>query len=196
MTTFLEAPGTPVPIETTTFIRYPNAFRIDAKTPAGKLVQVFDGGEYWIQDAKGVTTAPDTVAEQIRGTVQRDVIGLLLALADGKVRAQRLPDVTADVMNEHRGLHAMAVSGGGMPTVTLLLDPASGLVRAQRYEALSGGGAKSAMEESFSDYRSIDGLQVAFSAAVKKDGVPFVTRRVLRFEYNIPLDAQLFVKPS
>ena len=29
----------------------------------------------------------------MRGTVQRDVIGLLLALADGRVPATRLPDV-------------------------------------------------------------------------------------------------------
>jgi hypothetical protein len=93
-------------------------------------------------------------------------------------------------------VHALTVTGAGMPAVTLLLDPASGLVRAQRYEATAGAGATSSMEERFSDYRSIDGLQIAFTASIKKDGVPFVSRRVQRFEYNIPLDAQLFVKPS
>jgi hypothetical protein len=52
------------------------------------------------------------------------------------------------------------------------------------------------MEEIYSDYRSVDGLQVAFSASMKKDGVPVLTRQVLRFEYNVPLDSQLFTKPS
>ena len=191
-TTFLDSPGQPVQFETTTFIRYPNSFRLDARMPTGTLVQVFDGGEYWIKDAKGVKTAPDTVADQIRGTVQRDVIGLLLALADGKVHAKRL----ADVVDEQQSLHAMAVTGAGMPPLTLLLDPASGLVRAQRYDAPGGPGEKAAIEERFSDYRNIDGLQVAFSASIAKNGVPFVSRRVQRFEYNVPLDAQLFVKPS
>jgi zinc protease len=191
-TTVLDDPGQPVPVETTSYIRYPGAFRVDAKTPAGAVVQVFNGGEYWIKDGRGVVTAPEAVADQIRGTVQRDVIGLLIALADGKILARRLPDITED----RRSFHALAAAGAGMPPVTLLLDPESGLIQAQRYEAPSGTGGRSAMEESFSDYRSVDGLQIAFSASVKRNGVPFVSRRVLRFEYNVPLDAQLFTKPS
>ena len=191
-TTVLEGPGKGVPVETTSFIRYPNAFRVDAKTPAGLLVQVFNGGEYWIKDGRGISTAPEGVADQIRGTIQRDVIGLLIALADGKITARRQPDV----VEERRSFHVLTASGAGMPAVTLLLDPENGLIRAQRYQATAGAGLRAAMEESFSDYRSIDGLQVAFSASVSRDGVPFVSRRVQRFEYNIPLDAQLFTKPS
>lgn len=180
-----------VPVETTSFIRYPSAFRVDAKTPAGLLVQVFNGGEYWIRNARGVASAPDAVADQIRGTIQRDAIGLLIALADGKVAAQRLPDV----VEERRSFHALGVSGAGMPPLTLVLDPQSGLIHAQRYDA-PGAPGRSTIEETFSDYRSIDGLQIAFSAAVKRDGVPYVTRRVVSFEYNVPLDSQLFIKPS
>jgi hypothetical protein len=189
---FLGGSGQGVPVETTSFIRYPNAFRVDANMPAGLLVQVFSGGEYWIKDARGVATAPEAVADQIRGTIQRDVIGLLLALADGKVSARRLPDI----VEARRAFRAMTVSGAGMPPVTLLVDPDTGLIQAQRFDAPAGNGARSAMEESFSDYRSIDGLQIAFSASVKKDGVPFVNRRVTRFEFNVPLDVQLFTKPS
>jgi zinc protease len=192
-TTVLEGPGA-TPVETTSFIRYPSAFRVDAKTPAGLLVQVFNGGEYWISNPRGVATAPDAVADQIRGTIQRDAIALLIALADGKVAAERLPDVVED----RRSFRALSVSGAGMPPLTLVLDAESGLIRAQRYEAPGAPGAtgRGAIEETFSDYRSVDGLQVAFSAAVKKDGVPYVTRRVVRFEYNIPLDSHLFIKPS
>lgn len=180
------------PVETTTFIRYPSAFRVDLATPNGPLVQVFNAGEYWVQDARGTISQADAVADQIRGTVQRDIIALLIALADGKMTAHRLPDV---VENEH-SFHALMISGAGMRPLTLLLDPASGLVQAQRYAAATAPGSTSAMEEIYSDYRSVDGLQVAFSAAMKKDGVPVLTRQVLRFEYNVPLDSQLFTKPS
>jgi zinc protease len=195
-TTVLEGAGA-TPVETTSFIRYPSAFRVDARTPAGPLVQVFNGGEYWIQNGRGVASAPDAVADQIRGTIQRDAIGLLIALADGKIAAERLPDV----VEERRSFRALSVSGAGMPPLTLVLDPDSGLIRAQRYDVpraprAPGEAGRSAIEETFSDYRSVDGLQVAFSAAVKRDGVPYVTRRVVRFEYNIPLDSQLFIKPS
>jgi len=191
-TTFLDRPGKPVSVETTSFIRYPNAFRVDVRLPAGSEVRVFNGGEYWIKDAKGVASAPEAVADQMREIVQRDTIGLLLALADGKLQARRVPDVIED----RRSFRALMVTGAGMRPLMLLIDPSSGLVQAQRYAAPVVAGAASAMEEIFSDYRNIDGLQVAFGAALKKDGVAIVSRRVLRFEYNIPLDSQLFTKPS
>ena len=43
------------------------------------------------------------------------------------------------------------------------------------------------MEEQFSDYRSVDGLQVAFAAVVEAGGLPVLTRRVRTFEYNVSL---------
>ena len=188
--TLFGVPGKPV--ETTTFIRYPSAFRVDLTTPTGPIVQVFNAGEYWVQDARGIVSQADAVADQIRGTVQRDIIALLIALADGKVTARRLPDIVAD---DH-SFHALMISGADMRPLTLLLDPASGLVRAQRYAAATAPGSTSSMEEIYSDYRSIDGLQVAFSASLKKDGTPVLSRHVLRFEYNVPLDSQLFTKPG
>jgi len=184
--------GRSVDVETTSFIRYPGAFRVDAKMPTGLVTQVFNGGEYWIRDERGVREAPEAVADQIRGTVQRDVVGLLLALADGKASARRLPDVQAG----GRELHALGIAAKGMRPLTLLLDPATDLILAQRYDVPTGSGTTSPMEETFSDYRSIDGLQVAFSAVVRRAGTPFLSRRLKSFEYNVPLDSSLFVKPS
>ena len=57
------------------------------RTPAGPLSQVFDSGTYWVAECGAASrAAPDAVADQIRGNVQRDAIGLLLALADGQDR--------------------------------------------------------------------------------------------------------------
>jgi len=192
VTTILAGPGPAVDVETTSFIRYPNAFRVDARMPSGPVVQVFNAGDYWIKDDRGVRSAPEAVADHIRGTVQRDVVGLLLALVDGKVAATRLPDI----VEGGRGLRAIRVGGQGILPVTVLLDPSSDLILAQRYEVPAGPDATALMEEMFSDYRNVDGLQVAFRAAVRKGGVPFLNRRLRTFEYNIPLDSALFTKPS
>ena len=192
LTTFLDPPATPVEVETVSYVRYPSSFRLDALMPAGPVIQVFHGGDYWIRDARGVATAPDAVADQIRGTVQRDTIGLLLALADGKLTATRLPDVADGA----RQLHALAISGAGLKPLTVLLDPSTDLIHAQRYQLPASPGAISEMEETFSDYRSVDGLQVAFSASMTRAGVAIVSRRVKSFEYNVVLDPSLFVKPS
>jgi zinc protease len=182
----------PVDVETTSFISYPNAFRVDATMPAGTVTQVFNGGEYWIKDQRGVRDAPEAVAHQIRGTVQRDVVGLLLALTDGKLAARRLDDVV-DGGGRWR---ALGVAGAGISNLTMLLDPSTALVRSQRYALPAGDGKPAQMEELFSDYRSVDGLQVAFTASVKRDGLPFLVRRVRSVELNVPLDPSLFSRPS
>jgi zinc protease len=190
-TTVLSGAAGPVTFDTTSYIQYPGAFRVDATTASGPVVRVFSGGECWVKDARGIRTAPAAEADQMRSTVQRDVIGLLLALADGKVPATRLPDV----VEQGRGLTALGVGGGAMHAVVLLLDPATDLIRAQRYDAPAGAAGRETVEEQFSDYRSVDGLQVAFAAVVQAAGLPVLTRRVRTFEYNVPLAVDLFTRP-
>ncbi len=176
--------------DTTSYIEYPGSFRLDVKTAAGPVVRVFNGGEGWVKDAGGVRAATAAEADQMRSTVQRDVVGLLLALADGKVLATRLPDV----VEQGRGLTALGV-GGGMQAVVLLLDPATDLILAQRYDT-TGAAGRETVEEQFSDYRNVDGLKVAFAAVVQAAGLPVLTRRVRTFELNVPLAADLFTRPS
>lgn len=178
-------------IDTTSYIQYPGSFRLDANTELGPVVRVFSGGESWIKDGLGLRSAAPAEADQMRSTVQRDVVGLLLALAEGRVPATRLPDV----VEQGRGLTALGV-GGAMRAVVLLLDPATDLVVAQRYDAPAGATGRETVEEQFSDYRTVDGLQVAFSAVVHASGLPVLTRRVRTFELNVPLAADLFTRPS
>jgi zinc protease len=177
--------------DTTSYIQYPGSFRLDANMELGPEVRVFSGGECWIKDGLGLRSATSEQADQMRDTVQRDVVGLLLALADGKVLATRLPDV----VEQGRGLTALGVGGRAMQPVVLLLDPVTDLIRAQRFDAPRGAG-RVTIEEQFSDYRSVDGLQVAFAAVVQWDGRPVLTRRVRTVEINIPLAADLFTRPS
>jgi hypothetical protein len=127
----------------------------------------------------------------MRGTVQRDAINLLVALADGKVSATRV----ADVMFHERPHPAIDVRGPMMKPVTVILDPSSGLIVAQRYEQLAGRAAEIA-EEEFLDYRNVDGLQVAFEAVLRRGGQSLVRRSLRTIEYNVALDPTLFTKPS
>ena len=193
--TVLSGPKGPTTVDTTSYIQYPGAFRVDTTSSTGPVVRVFDAGECWVKDARGVRSATTAETVQMRGTVQRDVIGLLLALADGRVPAIRLPDV----VEQGRELTAIGVGGGVMQSTVLLLDPATDLILAQRYDApaaISGGETRETIEEQFSDYRSVNGLQVAFAAVVQSAGQTLVTRRLRTFEYNIPLALDLFTRPS
>jgi zinc protease len=184
----LDDGGRSYDVDATMLIRYPSEFRIEAKGPTGTLVQVFNRGDYWVQDARGVRSMSDAMADEVRGRVQRDLVGLLLAIVDGKLTATPLPAVTI----AGQELAACSVAGAGMKPVTILVDPGTDRIVAQRYEAAAG----ETMEEQFSDYRNISGLQVAFTTIVLKAGLPFMSRHLRTFEYNIPLQSELFTKPS
>ena len=173
----------------TTTIQYPDRFRTDAMTAAGRLIQVFNDGECWVQNAQGVKPASAQLASDLRASVQRDVVRVLLGLADGTITATRI----ADVVDEGRSMPALEVKEGEMRPITLVLDPDSSLIVKQRYAA---GGDPRVVEEAFSDYRDVDGVKVAFKTVVRASGIPIVERVVRTFRYNVPVDPALFTRPS
>ena len=74
----------------------PGRFRIDSQMPAGLVSQVFDSVARSGFRIPAARTAPASAAQSMRGNVQRDAIGLLLALADGRVKARRVDDLSVD----------------------------------------------------------------------------------------------------
>jgi hypothetical protein len=152
-------------------------------------VQVFNAGDYWVQDpARGARPMPQPVAVEMLASIQRDSVLMLLGLADGKLTATRLPDTT----HGGRTLPVIEVKSEGMPAVAVMLDPATGLIARLRYRSTAG----TTTEEAFSDYRDVNGLKVAFMAVVSRDNAPYLERVVRSFEWNVPLDAGLFTRPS
>jgi hypothetical protein len=157
--------------------------------PGGLLVQVFDSGSYWVQDARGVKVLPGDAAEAMRQNVVRDPIALLLALQDGRLAVRRDADTTI----EGRRMPVLVVDMRTSGTLTLVLDPETGLIVRQRYPARLVSGE---VEEILADYRDVKGLQVAFSVTIRHPGEPPITRLLRSFDYNIPLDPSLFARPS
>ena len=186
----VQSEGINTDLPTTTTIQYPGSFRIDSTTPAGRLVQVFSAGSYWVQDSKGVHEAPESLAAVIRGNVQRDTVPLLLALMDGKVSA-----TVRDTLEEGRKLPTLDVVLPGNSPLTLVFDPVTSLLSRAKYR-LSGPTGDVNVEETYSDYRDVKGLKVAFTTDVRRDGAPALHRTLRTFEFNVPVDSALFNKPS
>jgi zinc protease len=187
-TTVIDMAGTRAELPTTTSIRYPGSFRIEASTPEGPLVQVFTAGTFWVEDARGSREAPPQVAAEMRAIVQRDSLPLLLALADGRLTATR-----TDVIEAGQSLPGLNVTSAGMRGLTVILDPVTSLILKQRYMSADGEGVT---EEAFSDYRDMNGLQVAFRAVLRRPRAPTIERRLQTFEYNVQLAPALFTRPS
>ena len=186
----VQSDGSNTDLPTTTTIRYPGSFRIDSTTPAGRLIQVFSAGRYWVQDSKGVHEAPDSMAAVIRGNVQRDTVPLLLALMNGEVSA-----TLGETIEAGRKLPTLEVALPGSSPLALVFDPATALLVRAKYR-LSSPTADVEVDESYSDYRDVRGLKVAFITDVRRDGAPAVHRTLRTFEFNVPVDSALFNKPG
>jgi zinc protease len=174
-------------IPTSTWIRYPDAYRVEATMPAGTVTQLFVAGQFWIKSPKGWEEAPAAASADIKANIQRDSIPLLIALAEGKVQAKA---TTSTV--DGKEFPALEIALPGLGPLTVALDPKTSLISYMRY-ALPD---KTSAEEAFTDYRNINGLQVAFNAEVRRPGLAPVVRIVKTFEYNVDLDPALFTKPS
>ena len=176
-------------VAATAYVRYPGQFRIDATGPDGLRVQTFDNGTAWMGDGKSADEAPPQVAASLQAGVQRDTVALLLALADKKITARRVADVTVSGMP----MWALEVDLVPAGRLTMLFDPKTGLLQQQRY---GGTSAEPKTEESFSDYRNVNGLQVAYQMSVRREGQFPVRRTVRTFDVNVPIEPSFFRKPS
>jgi zinc protease len=180
-----QSAGGPVPFPVVTSIAYPDRFRVDADMPGGKVTQVYAEGRYWIQDARGTSELPEAARGPIQGNVQRDIVRVLVSAAAGTL-------VVRDVDSDDPALGALEISGGGLSPLTLFVDRDTGLIQKARYLVDPGGRS----EEAYSDYRTVEGIQVAFHTVVRRAGVTPVERDVRRIHFNVSLPAALFVKPS
>jgi hypothetical protein len=176
--------------ETTSYIWYPDRFRVEAGTAFGTLVSGYDGTIAWTKDPRGSSTAPREATAEAQSNLDRDVIRLLLAGKDGAMDVRRLPD-QKDAQGQLQ--QALELSGRGLGQVVLLVDPKSFLVTKETFAA--GRGGQALVEEMFSGYRSVDGVQMPL-AAERRVGPISIKRRVTELYINQPVDPSLFQRPG
>ena len=187
----ISTPNGPIEAESTTYLSYPDRVRVETKLPDETIVQVFDGSRAWVQ-AGGVThDVPEQEVRELRATLRRDTLRLLLAARDGVLKARLLPDVRE---TDGKRSRAVELSGTDFEPLVLYVDPATGLVTKQSY--IAGGPGQPLIEELFRDYKTVNGVQIAFTAAVKRGGQQVLERRVTDISINPPLDPALFRRPA
>jgi len=171
--------------ETVNYIEYPDHFRIEA---AG-TVQGFDGAQAWARDQNGMVHELPTSREAL-ASLRRDVIALLVAAKDRKLTTRLLPDVR-DAAG--RTTHTLEVSARDLNPIVLYIDPQTSLITKQAFGA--DGPAFTLVTEEFSDYRPVDGVQIAFKAT-RQVGDRAVQRTVSDVKINTPLEPALFKRPA
>jgi zinc protease len=179
-------PGGLVDAEATSYIAYPNQFRVETKIPEGLLISAFDGSTAWTRDPQATREAPEPMAAEARSNLQRDVIRLLLGAEDGSLRVRALQDARNE---QGRNVRTLELSSNTTGPIVLSIDAETMRVTKEAFAA--GPGGQALVEESFSDYRAVDGVQVPFMAE-RQVGPITVKRRVLDVQLNRPIDPSLF----
>ncbi len=165
--------------ESTSYIEYPNKFRVEAKTVQGLMISGFDGTTAWTKDPRGTSEAPREMTAEAQSNLDRDVIRLLLAGHDGQMDVRSLPD------------GSLQFSGRGMSPIVLSIDPSTSRVTKESFAA--GRGGQALVDETFSDYRAVNGVQMPFLAE-RRVGPMAVRRRVTDLRINEPIEPSLFSK--
>lgn len=166
-------------------IAYPNRYRIEMQTREGRVTTVYDGGKAFTVLAHGKTVSLSP--GELRAIVDRDAIQLLLGAHDGRLSPRALEEV---MLGDGTRGPALEFSLPGQ-NVQLVMDPTTGQLVAERYEAAEDSRPVQ-VEERFSDFRSVDGVMVAHTISVFRNGRRYMERRLLRVAFNEPLPDSLF----
>ena len=106
------------------------------------------------------------------------------------VAMRLLPDVKDA---EGRMTHTLELSARDLNPIVLYVDPQTSLVTKQAFSA--DGPTFTLVTEEFSDYRPVDGVQIAY-AATRQVGDRAVKRTVTDVKINPSVEPTLFKRPS
>jgi len=187
----MNTPDGPVSAETTTYLQYPDRVRVETKLPDATIVQVFDGRRAWVIDPDGTHEVPERAVQDLRASLRRDTMAVLLAASAGRVRARLLSDARDASGAPQRRLE---LSGTDLEPMVLVIDPETHLIARQTY--VVGGVGQPLVEEIFSDYREVDGVKVSFAAELRRGGELVLERRVREIAIDPEFDPALFARPG
>ena len=126
-------------------------------------MQVYNAGSAWARDPGGVHDAPPAMRDDFAASVRRDMIPMLVDAAEGRLTARLLPDEG----QRGQALKVLEIRGAQLAPVKLYINSKALVVR-QQFETPGPDGQPVEADESFSDYRAVDGVQVPFRADVRR----------------------------
>ena len=189
-TTFKMEQGTLVS-KTKTYVAYPEKFRVDANVAGAQVVQVYNAGSAWVRDPAGIHDVPPEMRDEFGASVRRDTIPVLIGAAEGKLSLRLLPDEGA----AGRVFKVLELSGPQLPAMRMYID-SQNLIARQSFSTPGPEGKPVQADEVFSDYRSVNGVQVPFRADVRRGSQVILSRTLTNVALNTPVDDALFARPQ
>ena len=191
----LNLPGGQVPIQVEKRFLAPDKLRLDMVIEAGgskmSITTVLAGDKGWAQESRpdGVNTIDIPAGEIESGKAQiwRDQDLVLMRHRDKGARVVPLDDVEIEGAPHHA---VQLTSPDGKRTVTLYIEK-----KKKRLVGMAYTEQGVSAEESFGDYKTVSGLEVAQQRKTKSAQVDMSTT-VDSISVNSSIDPSIFVKPA
>ena len=156
----------------------PGYFRQDQELPFGKISAYTDGKMGWlamdVSGKKQFQPMPPPVLKQAQGELFRNLLHVMLADRDPSLEMRAAGD------------QSMEISAKDGESVTIELDPSTGIPSKETYQ--QAGGAS--IEETFSDWRDVEGLKMPFKMTLLQNGKPAGELTVTKYELNTGLKVE------
>jgi zinc protease len=171
-------------------LAYPGRIHSDISILGQKIVQVLDGRQGWMAAGPQSAALPSNQVENLRRRILlTEGIGIYQAALAGTAKAQWLDEEQAQG-RKLIALHWNTETG----QIKLYVDPVTHLIVGASYNASTSGGNLETLEF-WSDFRTVDGLQLPFRMVGYQGGVKFMDVTVKQIKVNVPVDPKLFAKP-
>ncbi len=190
-TTTFQTPEGPVSSSSTSTMAYPGRLRVDGRVGNAEVSQVYNAGTAWVRDPSGLHDVPEEMSDGFADSLRRDLVTLLLTLAEGAVPVRLRPEEGADGF-VYKVLEV--TDPDPSRAIRVWLD-SKGQVARLAYAAIGPDGRPARMEERFSDYRAVDGVQIPFKSELWQNGRLAADSLFTRVTINPVVEPGRFEKP-
>jgi zinc protease len=153
----------------------PSHLRQDSRDSSGPVSTYCDGKLGWFSTTRGSGPLKGATLRELRNEVFHVYFSLLLVGAEANVVA--IDDRTVEI-------------SAGDQIVRLVIDPASGLPRQLLYDSPQLNGPPQWMEEEYSDFHEVKGIQVPFHVTYHQGGKYLAESTVSQFQINTGLQLE------
>jgi outer membrane lipoprotein-sorting protein len=158
-----------------------------------RMVQAFDGQRVWaINPASGSDTASEIQGSQ--ADLMREQADFDGPLVDYKTKGNTIDLQGTDTV-DGRKVHKLKITRKAGPPQTLYLDAETGL-EAKVATQVGEGGAVMSIENTLSDYKSVNGVMVPHALTTSMNGQAMGAFKIQSVEFNTPIQDSLFRMPG
>ncbi|MEW6731842.1 MAG: pitrilysin family protein [Acidobacteriota bacterium] len=170
-------------------VQFPNKIINKLNLPFGEVLQAYDGQNAWLKSPQGTRDLSSEDAVEFQNAIANDTLFLLANFDSPNFQTQFLEETSID----GKKANVVLVTMPNKHAVKLYLDAETNMVIGKAFRS-NAGGAPADNEETYSDFRDVSGLRIAFQRKSKRNGQPFSEATVKDLQINPNVDEQIFVK--